>query len=275
MTVSELRRKGMQILEQGGFSAPGHECDYLISGALDLPLLELHLDPSRSVSKKEQLRLEELFQRRSRHEPAQYLLGKAPFRDLELEVGPAVLIPRPETEELVSIVLTKAPLNAAVLDMGTGSGAIPVALKYERPDLCVTAADLSLEALETAQRNSRKYKTEIEFIHSDLWQALQGRKFDFVTANLPYVSEEEYKQCAPEIFFEPVMALTAPDEGLALMKAMIDELPLHLTPGGSAVFELSHRQNPVICAWGRARGFKAETIRDLEGKDRFVLLTAE
>ena len=275
MTLSELRKTGEEILKNSGLANPRFECDYLLSGALKLPLLELHLSPGREVSEFQSTLLLEFFNRRALREPAQYILGTAPFRDLELTVTPAVLIPRPETEELVTLALKYAPKNGKVLDMGTGSGAIPIALKYERPDLQITAVDLSCDALQVARTNAERYGTEIEFLSSDLWQNLQGRIFDLVTANLPYVSEEEYKQCDREIFYEPVMALTAPREGLELMEKTISELAKHLTPGGRGIFELSHAQNPLICAFGRELGFKAETVYDLEGKARFAVLQKE
>ena len=113
------------------------------------------------------------------------------------------------------------------------------------------------------------------FADLDLWQNLQGRIFDLVTANLPYVSEDEYKQCSSEIFFEPVMALTAPHDGLELMEKMIRELHAHLSPGGWAIFELSPWQNPLICALGTSLNFKAGSVNDLEGKARFVILQKE
>jgi release factor glutamine methyltransferase len=272
MKLSELRRQGKQILEQAGFENPLYECDYLLSGSLDLPLLELQLDGYREISSSLCEKCLLLLERRARHEPAQYLLGRAPFRELELKVTPAVLIPRPETEELVDLALELAPLDGKVLDMGTGSGAIPLALKSERPDLQMTGADLSLEALAIARENSQKLNLAVEFLHSDLWSALENRCFDLVTANLPYVSEAEYKMCEQEIFYEPVMALTAPDEGLFLMKKMISELDSHLSPGGGAVFELSDGQNDLICAYGESCNFKAEMKRDLAGKKRFVIL---
>ena len=275
MTAAELRKAGVEILKSAGFDAPRHECDYLLSGALGMPLLELCLVPALEIAAPQCDRILEMFRRRAQHEPAQYILGSAPFRELELTVTQAVLIPRPETEELVTLALKLAPVNGKVLDMGTGSGAIPIALKYERPDLQLTASDLSPEALKIAQLNAGRYQTDIEFIHSDLWQNLSERSIDLVTANLPYVSEEEYKECSKEIFFEPVMALTAPHNGLALMEKMISELHAHLLPGGAAIFELSHTQNPMICAFGRSMNFKAESVRDLEGKARFVILYKE
>lgn len=275
MTLAELRKTGTEILSRAGFDDPGRECDYLLSGALEMPLLEIRLSPQKEITPELRRRIEEFFRRRAEHEPAQYILGTAPFRDLELEVTPAVLIPRPETEELVTLALKHLPYGAKVLDMGTGSGAIPIALKYERPDLQVTASDLSLEALAVARRNSCRWQTQIEFIHSDLWQNLEGRSFDLVTANLPYVSESEYACCAPEIFFEPVMALTAPENGLELMKKTIAGLPGHLNRGGTAIFELSDHQNAVICDFGAALGFNASAMHDMEGKARFALLQRE
>ena len=272
MKLSELRKKGLEILEKAGFENPLYECDYLLSGCFDMPLLELQLEGHREADPGRCETVLALFERRARREPAQYLLGKAPFRDLELEVTPAVLIPRPETEELVDLALERLPKGGKVLDMGTGSGAIPLALKSERPDLHLTAADVSPDALKVARRNSEALHLDVEFIHSDLWSALENRCFDLVTANLPYVSEAEYKQCEQEIFFEPVLALTAPDEGLFLMKKMISELDSHLSPGGYAIFELSDGQNDVICAYGRSQGFEAEMKRDLAGKKRFVIL---
>lgn len=272
MKIAELRKLGEDLLSKSSFDSPLHECDYLLSGALKMGLLEMRLNGEREVSPEKAAEITGFFKRRAAHEPAQYILGTAPFRDLELEVTPAVLIPRPETEELVDLALERAPRNGKVLDMGTGSGAIPLALKSERADLIVTAADLSPDALAVAQRNSRTLGLEIEFCRSDLWSNLDGRVFDLVTANLPYVSESEYKECREEIFFEPVMALTAPNNGLALMEKMIAVLASHLVSGGYAIFELSDAQNPLICAYGRAMGFTAECKYDMSGKARFVIL---
>ena len=275
MTAAELRRAGLEILTKANFSFPQQECDYLVSGVLQMPLLELKLAPENEIPSETCARLMDFFHRRANHEPAQYILETAPFRDLDLNVTPAVLIPRPETEELVTLALEHAPRNGRVLDMGTGSGAIPAALKYERPDLQLTAADLSPEALQVARLNAQKYALEIEFIHSDLWSGLEDRVFDLVTANLPYVSDSEYLQCEKEIFFEPRMALTAPHEGLELMEKMIRELSSHLVPGGWAIFELSPQQNEYICNVGRACNFTAGSVKDLEGKARFVMLCRE
>lgn len=274
MTAAEARREGELMLESAGVKNARHESFYLLSGVMKLPILELQISPGKLLSAEEQERFFSFLARRAGHEPAQYILGSAPFRDLELEVNPDVLIPRPETEELVTLALERLKTGSSVIDIGTGSGAIPIALKKERPDLQITAADLSKAALETARRNAGKYDAEITFIYSDLWQNVPEGRFDVVTANLPYVSDSEYRQCDKEIFFEPEMALLAADEGMELMKRTIDDLPERLTNGGCAIFEMGHWQNEYICRYGAEKGLHPETVLDLEGKKRFVILNA-
>lgn len=272
MTTAEARREGEVILSSAGVENPQHESIYLLSGVMSLPRLELQLSPSKELSFEEKEKFFSFLARRAEHEPAQYILGRAPFRDLELEVNPDVLIPRPETEELVSLALKRLKPEGIVIDLGTGSGAIPIALKKERPDLQITAVDLSKAALDTARRNAVNNGVEITFIHSDLWQNVPEGRFDVVTANLPYVSDREYRQCDKEIFFEPEMALLAADEGMELMKRAIEDLPDRLSNGGCAIFEMGHWQNEHICRYGTENGLHPETVLDLEGKKRFVIL---
>ena len=183
-----------------------------------------------------------------------------------------MLIPRPETEELVDIALSQLAAGAKVLDMGTGSGAIAIALKTERPDLDVTAADASPGALAVARRNAGRYGARISFVLSDLWEAVREKRFDFLAANLPYVSDPEYFRCEKEIFFEPRSALTAPEEGLFLIKKCIAGLGEHLTPGGEAVFEVGETQARAVCDLGEKAGFTASVRCDMAEKERFVIL---
>ena len=272
MTAGELRGRGNALFRRAGIPRPEQECSYLLSGLLHLPLFELDLAPGKEISAADEARILSAFARRAAREPAQYIIGNAPFRELELEVTPDVLIPRPETEELVDLVLSRLPAGAKVLDMGTGSGAVAVALKTERPDLEVTAADSSPGALAVARRNAARYEARISFILSDLWEAFSGERFDFLAANLPYVSDSEYSRCEKELFFEPRRALTAPEEGLALIRRCIAGLGEHLTPGGGALFEVGEKQAPAVCARGKNAGFAASVRRDMAGKERFVLL---
>lgn len=273
MTAGELRAEGNALLRRAGLPCPERECAYLLSGILHTTPFELDFTPFREIAEEEIERFLSAIARRSAREPAQYIIGIAPFRELELEVTPAVLIPRPETEELAGLALSRLTAGAKVLDMGTGSGAIAIALKTERPDLDVTAADASPEALAVARRNAARYKAQVSFILSDLWEAFQGKRFDFLAANLPYVSDSEYSRCEKEIFFEPRRALTAPEEGLSLIRRCIEGLGEHLTPGGGAVFEVGATQARTVCALGEKSGFAASIRCDMAGKERFVLLS--
>lgn len=210
--------------------------------------------------------------RRFDREPLQYIIGKAWFRDLEVEVTPAVLIPRPETELILDRLLRRLPQGGRVLDIGTGSGVIAISAATERPDAAVTAVDISPAALEVARRNGEKIAPgRVEFLHSDLFSALEGRRFDMICANLPYVTREEYQLLDPEVKnHEPVTALVAGDAGLALIISVIDSLAAHLLPGGEAVFEMSPPQTARAAAAAENAGFTAEILRDLTGRERFV-----
>lgn len=214
----------------------------------------------------------EYARRRAAGEPLQYILGSAPFRDLMLQVDPRVLIPRPETESLVQWIIDCAPPEASLLDLGTGSGAIAVAAAYERPDLVVTAVDISQDALDLAKVNAKScHVGNIEFLQSDLFFALGERRFDVIAANLPYVTEEEYPLLDDEVrCYEPKLALTAPDNGLKLILQTINSLKNHLHPHGRAIFELSPPQAETAANALRGAGFHAEIVKDLCGRDRFV-----
>ena len=218
--------------------------------------------------------LERIVRRREKHEPLQYILGNAPFMSLELLVNPAVLIPRPETELLVEYILKNAPGNASVLDLGTGSGAIALALAFERGDLLVTAVDISDASLRVAESNRRKYQLDkVEFLRSDLFENLEERRFDCIAANLPYVSETEYLTLMPEVRdFEPKTALTAPEDGLELIYKCIKKAPAHLNPGGFIIFEMGITQaqniRKALTDTGKFKNIR--TIRDYSRRDRFV-----
>jgi len=204
--------------------------------------------------------------------PLQYLLGTAPFRFLMLKVDSRVLIPRPETETLAQWIIDHAPHGGTVLDLGCGSGAIALAVASERPDLEVTAVDISHDALALAKENAALCAVRnVTFIQSSLFDSLPKQRFDFIAANLPYVTEEEYLQLPDEVrLYEPKLALTAPDDGLALILAAIAALPDHLNPGGGAIFELSPEQATRTARAITAAGMLPGILPDLCGRDRFV-----
>ena len=272
MTPAGLKKLFEQQFAAAGIETPAVDAALLISETAGISRLDMILYHERELSSETEAHLRELAQRRCRREPLQYITGKAYFRDLVLSVDPSVLIPRPETELLVDFALEKTPRNGRLLDIGTGSGAIAVSCAAERPDLAVTAVDISSAALETARKNAKANGAEnIRFLESNLFSAVKGEKFDFIAANLPYVTEGEYPELSPEVrLHEPVLALTAPDEGFLLIQKTAEQLRSHLNPGGRAAFELSPPQAMRLKKLLEMLGFAADIARDLTGRERFV-----
>ena len=270
-SVRELLAEGSAALAKLSVESPEAEARLLLAEVCALPLAEPALS-NRPATAAEVEKFREFLRRRADREPVQYILGKAYFYDLELEVSPAVLIPRPETELLVDRMIETLPQGGTLLDLGTGSGAIALAVARHRPDVRVTASDLSAAALEVARRNAYKVGAKnVEFVLSDLFSSLAGRRFDAVAANLPYVPEEDRPQLAPEVALrEPATALFAADGGLAVMNRALAELVEHLAPGGRAIFELDPRQAAAVSEKLEALGFAAAIRCDLTGRERFV-----
>jgi release factor glutamine methyltransferase len=252
--MKELITEIAEILQHGGVENFRQESRWI---AEDAPDCDTALNYAR---------------RRAGGEPLQYILGTAPFRNLMLKVDSRVLIPRPETETLVQWLIERVPLGGKVLDIGCGSGAISISLADERPDLQVFAVDISNEALELAKENAELCGVKVNFRHSDLFSALDGEKFDFIAANLPYVTEEEYAELDFEVKnFEPKLALTADDDGLELILKTIEQLPCFLNSGGGAIFELSPHQAQRCCIALENIGLHSAVVKDLCQRDRFVV----
>lgn len=268
-------RELSEAFSASGIEAPEAEARWLLAEVLNLSGTELTLRAASELPPDAENRLRSWSERRCRREPLQYITGMAPFRQLDLEVTPAVLIPRPETELLVDWILRRTPENGTLLDVGTGSGAIALAAAEERPDLRVTGADLSLAALAIAERNRNKYRLDrVELRHSDLLSAFAGERFDLIAANLPYVTEAEYPTLPPEVRdYEPFEALVAAADGLDLIFKLSDQLREHLNPGGAAIFELSPAQAAPVVRRLEEIGFNGAIHQDYTGRDRFV--TAE
>lgn len=222
-------------------------------------------------------RLEEWVSRRISGEPFQYIVGSVEFYSVELEIGPGVLIPRPETEQLVEFALDaiRAIHSPHVLDLCTGSGAIALAIASERKDAACTGVDISEEALFWARRNlSRLGVPNCRLLKGDLFAPLErSEEFDLITANPPYVSPEEY-ECLPKVVkeYEPRMALEAEEEGLALERRIINEAPRWLKPGGMLILEMGEGQGDALRKSMASAGFSGiEIRRDLAGRERIAL----
>jgi release factor glutamine methyltransferase len=228
--------------------------------------------PERVLSLEEGERFERLVVRRLAYEPIQYILGEQEFFGLLFEVTPDVLIPRPETEHLVEATLRLSE-KTRILDVGTGSGAIAIALAYHSPDSLVTAVDISPAALEVARRNAQRHGVvhRITFLQSDLLGSVAGQ-FDVVVSNPPYVAETEALE--PQVDrYEPHSALYAGPTGLEIYQRLIPQAREHLKPGGWLLMEMGFGQSEALkglfCDWNQV-----SVSEDLQGIPRIVKAAA-
>ncbi len=244
---------------------------WLLAGLLDCPvpriplLRELELDPELQAS------LDRSLARLRAGEPPQYILGKAWFWGLELKVDPRVLIPRPETEGLVEIALELIKPGARILEIGTGSGAIAIALKTQRPDLVITAVDISPAALEIARENAARHTCDIDLMEADLFPPDENR-YDLIISNPPYISETEYRDLEPGVRdFEPRQALLADEEGLEFFRKVFSRAGNYLADNGMILFEHGASQKDGIIDLGRAEKMPCFLAKqDLAGRDRYL-----
>ncbi len=227
------------------------------------------------VPEEVEARALELACRRARGEPLQYLTGVAGFRRLELEVGPGVLVPRPETELVAERAMELLPRSGTIVDVGTGSGAIALAIADERPDATVWGTDISPLALRWARRNSQALGLVVHLAQGDLLDAcppqLRGW-VDVVVANLPYIATCELAQLPVDVAgHEPHEALCAGDDGLGPISVLARQAPGWLFPGGWLVMEIGHTQGPRVRSTLEALGYLDVTLhRDLAGRERIV-----
>jgi release factor glutamine methyltransferase len=272
-TLIDLVRRSAEYLAGHGIANARREAEWIFAETLGLSRLELYTRFDMPLEEPEVARLRALVQRRGRREPLAYVLGTQDFHSLRLVVGPGALVPRPETEELVEHALRLAPADAPlrVLDLGTGSGAIALALKQARPAWLVEASDISEAALTIARGNGQRLGLEVRWHQGHLATALPG-PFDLVLANLPYIGEGERDQCDPELAFEPATALFSGTDGLDLIRELVADLPRLLAPDGRALLEHGWTQAPAIRDLAAAHGLGARTLVDLAGKERFALL---
>jgi release factor glutamine methyltransferase len=217
-------------------------------------------------------RLAALLQRRAQGEPVAYLVGRREFWSLDLEVTPDTLVPRPETELLVELALERLPPGraASVVDLGTGSGAIALALAKERPRASVTAVDSSAPALLVAQRNAARLGlSQVRFLRSDWFSAVRDERFDLVVANPPYLADDDPHLREGSLPFEPAPALASGRDGLDALRTICADAPARMQAGGWLLFEHGFTQGEAARALLRASGFaQVQTWPDLEGRER-------
>jgi len=277
-TVLSVLRGAEQWLQQRGVDAPRRSAELLLGKVLGISRLELYLAHDRPLDDAERGAMRALTQRRGAHEPVAYLLGSWDFRGLHIDVSPAVLIPRPETEELVSLALQRAPQGGAVLDLGTGSGAIAIAIAHERPDLRVVAVDVSKNALDLARANVHQHdlQARVELRHGSWWAPITANeRFELVVSNPPYIDPDAPTGLAADVkAFEPPLALfTAPGDPASCHREIAAGLQQHLVPGGWFVGEagLGSTEPVRVCLADQPFLQEVALLQDLAGLDRFVV----
>ncbi|MDZ4181594.1 MAG: peptide chain release factor N(5)-glutamine methyltransferase [Candidatus Cloacimonadaceae bacterium] len=250
-----------------------HEIKYLLAELTGHSLPELALCAAEELDPATESVFQSGLERLKHHEPVQYILGKAWFWGMELDVNPSVLIPRPETEMLVELALKELSGDETVIDIGTGSGAIAIALKKALPGLKVYATDIDPQALETARSNAAKHCVGIEFRCSDLFPD-DDMRYDLVISNPPYISAEEYATLESKVrLFEPEKALLAADEGLDFYIRILKASKPHLSPNAKILFEHGYAQRKAIKGIAILEGFRvAGAYKDLNEHDRCLSL---
>ncbi len=277
-TVLEIIKKTTDFLAGRGIESARLNAELLVGHALELKRMQLYLQFERVLAEPELDKIRPLVRRRGQNEPLQYILGTVEFHGLHLRVDPRALIPRPETELLVDLLTRElAGPPARVLDLGTGSGAIALALAKHYPAASVTAVDLNEGALALAKENAQStgLAERVTFFQSNWFEQLPAdARFGLIVANPPYLSAAETAATAREVReFEPGAALTSGgEEGLADLQIIIAGAPRHLEPGGLLAVETGIAQHALLLPVVRAAGFaRVESRPDLTGRDRFVL----
>ncbi|MES2104221.1 MAG: peptide chain release factor N(5)-glutamine methyltransferase [Pseudomonadota bacterium] len=247
------------------------ETRILLMHALGLSRIQL-ITQSEQVLNTEQLQqMQDLIQRRFNGEPIAYLIGEREFFGLPFQVSPDVLIPRADTELLVELALQHAPQQASLLDLGTGSGAIAIAIAHSRQDLQVTALDFSPAALKIAEGNAQRIlgPARLRLLQSDWYQALHGQQFDTIVGNPPYIVKGDHHLGQGDLRFEPVDALTDHADGLSAYRTIISGAASHLKPGGWLLLEHGYDQAEAVRKLLEAAGFEqVQNWRDLSGIER-------
>lgn len=277
VTLREIKSKTENFFSEKGIPNGKLDTDLILSYALKIKRLDLYLDLDRPIYPEELNQMRDMVRRRAMREPLQYILGETSFFNCSLRVDKRALIPRPETELLVEQVLPLLNDATHILELGTGSGAIVLALAKAGISAEITAIDRDPEALALAKSNAEALELteKIIFLESDWLSALSTEKqFDMIISNPPYLSDALYESAEPEVKdFEPKQALLAKDSGMSDLKIIMRESFAFLKPEGILVLETGTDQHEELSKEAEKIGYKAsKTIKDLNEYDRFLWL---
>lgn len=276
ITLLEVLQKSTHFLSERGVPDAKLSAEWIMADSLGLKRLDLYLQFERPLTEPELGGIRSGIKRRANREPLQYILGSTDFYNILLKTDERALIPRPETEFLMELLhtryLNKAP--SRILDLGTGSGAIAIALLSAFPEAEAVAVDQSTSALELATENAQAtgVSDRIQFLQSDWFERVEGT-FELILANPPYLTREEMESAEPEVVkYEPSKALFGGDDGLDDLCQIVDQGLTYLVDGGMLVLETGIRHHKDLTERANALGYVSiQSIKDLEKRDRFLI----
>lgn len=276
-TILDTLQKGAGYLERHGVTEPRLNMQYLLALVLDCDRMQLYLDFDQPMDEASLERLRDLVKRRGEGKPLQHLMGTVEFCGIEFKCDGRGLVPRPETEQLVELIVAKEwPQGVRILDMGTGSGVIGLTLAGklgEKLAAIVTLADLSVDALALAEENRELLgmgEERVALLESDLFGGVGG-SFDLIVANLPYIPQGDMPKLSREVQCDPKLALEGGQQGTEVMRRFLDECRQYLNPGGTVAMEFGFQQAKSLKKMALAAGFgQVEIVSDDSGHERFL-----
>ncbi len=275
-SVLGVLKTGTRFLEERGLNDAQESSEELLSHLLRKTKASLYLDSSEIIPNRKQKSFFELIKKRSDRYPLQYLVGRLPFRHVNLEVKRGVFIPRPETECLVDLVLERVgrKIGSAlrILEIGTGTGCLALSLAHEIPNAKVVATDCSKQAIALANKNARQsgVLNRIQFVETTYWNGISSQ-FDVVVSNPPYLSKRDFLKLQPEVQFEPKRALDGGQDGLRAYRYITGKVQNVLKVGGLLAFEVGRGQAARVERMLQASGFEEiQKTKDLAGIERVV-----
>jgi release factor glutamine methyltransferase len=274
-TIKEILEWTTAYFKTKGIRTARLDAEVLLGYALNVNRLHLYLNFEKPLLPSERMRFRELVRRRALREPVSLIIGKKEFWSLTLKVKRGVLIPRPDTETLVQTTLdiVSSLDKPKILEIGTGSGAVAIAIAHERPDAHVYANDLNPVALDLARENALNTKANVLIFGCDMFSALKdGTKFDVICSNPPYIPDDVIETLDPEIDYEPMEALKGGPEGLDVITKIVAEAPAFLNRHGRIALEIDFDQAEKVSQLLKTAGLEVDRIsRDLSGKPRVVI----
>jgi release factor glutamine methyltransferase len=274
MTVLDVLQSTTAYFKKRNIESPRLNAEHLLAHTLGRKRIELYLEFERELNETELAPLRESVRRRGQGEPLQHLLGTVEFCGITFACDKRALVPRPETEELVELVIAETGNRKPerILDVGTGSGVIALSLAKKFPEAEIHAADISDDALALAKENAERLglSERVQFARSDLLDGVAGT-FDLIVANLPYVAQQDRQSLSLEVLHDPEVALFAGEKGDEMIRKLIETAPPHLNSGGLLALELGLGQNEALAAFLSEKNYHdTELKNDYSNRPRFL-----